>query len=87
MAYFDDLPIGASLEVIYGKAGQIFEEQAKEDPEKYKDPEAFSKAIYYIAEKAQRQDFIHLRGKSKEEIADEMGDYIIDYVRSRGSQK
>jgi len=86
MARFDNLPRDASPDAIYTEAGQIFEEQAKEDPEKYEDPEAFNAAIWYIAEAAQRQDFIHLRDKSKEEIAKKIGNSVSGWLRIGGSQ-
>jgi hypothetical protein len=87
MARFSELPIGASQDDIYGKAGKIFEEQAIGDPDKYKDPEAFEKAIYYIAEAAQQRDFIDLRGMSTKTIAREMGNYISRWLRNHGSQR
>jgi|GEM_PF-2603436 len=86
MARFDNLPRDASPDAIYTEASQIFEEQAKEDPEKYEDPEAFNAAIWYIAEAAQRQDFIHLRDKSKEEIAKKIGNSVSGWLRIGGSQ-
>jgi hypothetical protein len=87
MARFNDLPRNASLTAIYGRAGEIFEEQVKGDPETdYTEQEPFNKAVWFIAEAAQRQDFINLRGKSKEKIAREMGDSISRWWRNRGSQ-
>jgi starch synthase len=80
---FDVLPKDASLTAIYGKVGEIFEEQVRRDRQTdYTQKKAFDDAIWYLAEEAQRQGFIHLRGKSIEQIANEIGDSISRYVRS-----
>lgn len=85
MASFDDLPINASRTAIYGKAGDIFEEQVKRDAQTdYTQKQAFNDAIWYIAEEAQHQGFINLHGKSIGQIADEIGDYISSHLKSRG---
>lgn len=88
MASFSDLPRGASRTDIYGKAGKIFEEQVRRDPQTdYTQKKAFDDAIWFIAQEARRQDFINLHGMSIKKIADEMGNYISRYWRNRGSQR
>ena len=84
MARFDDLPKDASLTAIYGRAGEIFEEQVRRDAQTdYTRRDHFNVAIWFIAEEAQRQDFIKLQDMSIRRIANEIGNYIASYWRFR----
>lgn len=81
MARFDNLSKSASLAAINAEAGRLFEAQAQEDPEKYKDREAFNTAIWFMAGDALNQGFVSLRGMTKEQIAQGMGNAVSKWVR------
>lgn len=77
MTRFRDLPPDVPLSAICAKAGELFEEQVRRDRRTdYTQKEAFNDAIWYLAEEAQQQGFLHFRGKSREHIANEIGDSL-----------
>lgn len=84
MARFSDLPRDASLTAISRRAGELFEEMIRRDPETdYTKQDAFNTAIWFLAEDARHRGFIALAGKSISEIASEISGYISSPLKSR----
>ena len=77
---FASLPLNASFYAILSHAGRMLEQQIRNDPgTDYTRPEAFNTAIWYLAEKALRRDFVALLGMTQEEIASAIGNQFRDY--------
>jgi|SRR6266436_7036413 len=80
MARIGDLPRNAPLNAIYARAGEIFEELVRRDPQTdYTKQEAFNTAIWYIAQDIQSRGFIALASQSTREIASGIGNYTSSY--------
>lgn len=71
------LSLDASRNEIYGAAGRVFEERKTWNPDT-----DFNKEIWYLAGDAEGRDFRALAGMTKEQVAREMGDYIVEYVNA-----